>query len=84
MLAEFIAEKELAQPGFTERARAIALEALGNPDPIVVLKGVRVLTVVGADADLVEAASCFAHLDERVVKHTKAALYRFALVVVNG
>ncbi len=75
MLAEFIAEKELAQPGFTERAREIALEALANPDPIVVLKGVQVLTVVGTDADLVEAASLFAHPDERVVKHTKAALF---------
>jgi hypothetical protein len=74
-------EKEEAHPGFLEKARLIALEALADDDPIIVLTGVQVLTIVGTPDDLQRVAGLSCHPDERVVKNVRASLFERGIKV---
>ena len=51
-LEEVVAREEQANPGFSVRARSVALAALGSAHPEHVRRGLQVLGVVGGHADL--------------------------------
>lgn len=74
-LSGFIAERESSAPGFTEKARLIALEALGDEDPVLVLTGIQVLAAIGSDEDLAPIQELLAHPDARVQSNARSALF---------
>jgi hypothetical protein len=49
---KWIEETAQARPGFAEQLRAVALEALSNPDPALAHRGLVALSVVGTGEDL--------------------------------
>ncbi len=75
LLVEFIETREAASSGFTEKARAIALESLDNDNPILVLTGIQVLTAIGTDSDMRQVQELLAHQDHRVQSHARSALF---------
>jgi hypothetical protein len=66
MLARFMSEKETTSPGFLSNARLTALEALEDPDPVIALTGIQVLTVVGTQDDIEQIRGLLSHPDTRV------------------
>ena len=75
LLAEFIEVREKAGSGFKNNARLTALEAITHTDPVMVLKAIHVLTVIGTDEDLVRVQKLLAHPDQIVCKHARSALF---------
>jgi len=70
-----MAEGEAGNPGFIEKALLIAREALSNEDPVIVLKGIQVLTAFGSENDLAALKPLISHADARVQKHSRAGLF---------
>ena len=52
LLRNALRDLDAESPGFTDAARKIALKAITLPDVVMVQKGIQVLCVLGADADL--------------------------------
>ena len=75
LLREFISERESSNPGFSEKARLTAIEALDSEDAILVATGIQVLAVVGTDDDIRLIQKSANHLNEDVKKHARCALY---------
>lgn len=75
LLGEFILEHEVSTPGFSEKARLTAIEALDSEDGVLVAKGIQVLTVVGTDDDIRLIQGIARHRNEAVRKHARCALY---------
>jgi len=75
LLSEFINQREAQHPGFISKAHIIALDALEDENPIIVLTGIQVLTVVGENNDFSKVEKLLSHPDERVVKNARAALF---------
>lgn len=75
LLREFILECEASNPGFSEKARFTAIEALDSEDAVLVATGIQVLTVVGTDDDIRLIQAAAHHRNEDVRKHARCALY---------
>jgi hypothetical protein len=75
LLARFIEENSATNPDFRARAREIALESLNMEDPVLVRKGIQVLTVVGSDEDMSSVRELLNHRNKAVVKDARAALF---------
>ena len=75
LLTRSIHERESTQPGFRERARLTALEALEAEDPTLVLKGIQVLTVVGSEADIRGLGTLMNHPDARIPANVRSASF---------
>tara|TARA_Y100001963_G_scaffold157876_1_gene255512 strand:+ start:48 stop:443 length:396 start_codon:yes stop_codon:yes gene_type:complete len=74
-LRKFIDQKAEANPEFINYARVIALEALSNSDPVIVCKGIQVLTILGSDNDLFNMKNLLESDNESVVKNAKSCLF---------
>lgn len=74
-LRKFINQKLEANPEFNNYARIIALEALSNVDPVIVCKGIQVLSILGSDNDLLNLKSLLKSDNELIVKNTKSCLF---------
>lgn len=81
LLIGFIEDRESGSPGFAEKARAIALEALINEDLILVLTGIQVLAAIGQDGDLHQVLPLLNHGDTRVRSHARSALFERGIKV---
>jgi len=75
LLAKFIETRESDSPGFQEKARLISLEALESDNPILVLTGIQVLTVVGNELDMHLLFPLLADADHRVTANARSALF---------
>ena len=75
LLREFILEREASAPGFSEKARLTAIEALGSEDAVLVATGIQVLAVVGTDDDMRLIQDAVHHRNKDVRKHARCALY---------
>jgi len=75
LLREFISEREVANPGFSEKARLTAIEALDSEDAVLVATGIQVLAVVGTEDDVRLIQKTANHRNEDVKKHARCALY---------
>ncbi len=74
-LRQFIEQKAEANSDFLVNARLIALESLSNDDPIIVCKGIQVLSVVGTDEDLIALIGLLHDNNDLIVKNTKSCLF---------
>jgi hypothetical protein len=74
LLREFISEREASNPGFSEKARLTAIEALDSEDAVLVATGIQVLTVVGTDDDIRPIQATTNHRNEDVKKHALCAV----------
>jgi len=52
LLRASLRDLDAEHPGFADAAREIALKAITLPEAVMVQKGIQVLCVLGADADL--------------------------------
>lgn len=81
LLTRSIYERESTQPGFQERARLTALEALKADDAMLVLKGIQVLAVVGSGADIQDLGTLMNHPDARVPANVRSASFERGIKV---
>lgn len=81
LLTKSIHERESAQPGFQERARLTAMEALKAEDAMMVLKGIQVLTVVGSEVDILGLSALMNHPDPRIPASVRSASFERGIKV---
>lgn len=75
-LSELIAEHEQESPGWSERVRSIALEALDFDENEIVRRAIQVLCVVARDEDLIQVRKHLSHPCEEVQNDAKACLFQ--------
>jgi hypothetical protein len=75
LLRKFISERSSAIPDFEAHARAIAVEALHSEDPVLVLKGIHVLTAVGTDEEMLLVKPLATAENPEISKHARTALF---------
>lgn len=77
-LRKVIEEYRDADEMFSEKARAIALEGLASDDPVLICKGLQVLSVLWNADDIDVIRERLSHPDEAVVQNARSCLF------VNG
>jgi hypothetical protein len=75
-LEDIVAREEKARPGFSTRARSVALAALGSSHPDLVRRGLQVLGVVGTGTDLESVKPLAGSQDPQVAADAKACIFQ--------
>ena len=75
LLREFIGEQAAAIPDFEARAREISIESLQSSDPVLVLKGIHVLTAIGTDEEIRLVMPLADSEIPEIAKHARTALF---------
>lgn len=83
LLREFISERTSAFPEFEAHARVIAVESLQSEDPVLVLKGIHVLTAVGSDEEMMLVKPLATAENQEVSKHARTALFERGIKVTK-
>lgn len=81
LLREFIQEKSSGIIDFEAKARIISIEALQDKDPMLVLKGIHVLTAIGTDEEMILIRPLATDENPEISKHARAALFERGIKV---
>jgi hypothetical protein len=74
-LREIVSEYDSESPGWSDRVRLLALEALDFEEDEIVRRAIQVLCVVGKDEDIERLKGFVKHPSPDVVKDAKACLF---------
>lgn len=74
-LRRIVSEKTAIEPRFPERARVVAIAAIGTENADLIRRGIQVLAAVGVRSDVEKIKALAEHSVDAVVKDAKACLF---------